>query len=185
MSNTPDQPPPLLMKIPRKRNRCRLGDRSAITAAVVTGSIGVLTPIGVGVAGVSDAAVPQEQVARGADRVAWIRCRTTGVPRYFPVVADREDAWTRYPAQRASAPSISFVNAGEEKPTAFTGEVPPRGLLHRLHAGAEGLSVPLPHERVQAQRLAGERRRRGGRAGDGYASGVDSPGEDGRRQFNR
>lgn len=139
MSNTPDQPPPSLVKIPGTGSNNR---RSffAITAAVVTGSIAVLTPIGVGIAAFL---TPLFRKSKSPEvRIALLdQVPDDGVPRYFPVVADREDAWTRYPAQRVGAVYL-IRRAGEEKPTAFTAKCPHAGCFIGYTPGAKVFQCP-------------------------------------------
>lgn len=139
MSNTPDQPPQRSVKIPGVPAENR---RSffAITAAVATGSIAVLTPIGVGVAAFL---TPLFRRSKSPEvRVALLdQVPDDGMPRYFPVVADREDAWTRYPAQRVGAVYL-IRQAGEEKPTAFTAKCPHAGCFIGYTPGAKAFQCP-------------------------------------------
>jgi menaquinol-cytochrome c reductase iron-sulfur subunit len=139
MSNTPDQPPPSLVKIPGTESATR---RSffAVTAALVTGSIAVLTPLGVGIAAFL---TPLFRRSKSPEvRVALLsQVPDDGVPRYFPVVADREDAWTRYPAQRVGAVYL-IRNAGDETPTAFTAKCPHAGCFIGFTPGAKVFQCP-------------------------------------------
>ena len=151
MSNTPDQPPPSLIKIPETGSASR---RSffAITAAVVTGSIAVLTPVGVGIAAFL---TPLFRKSKSPEvRIALLdQVPDDGMPRYFPVVADREDAWTRYPAQRVGAVYL-IREAGEEKPTAFTAKCPHAGCFIGYTPGAKVFQCPC---HTSAFKLNGER----------------------------
>jgi menaquinol-cytochrome c reductase iron-sulfur subunit len=124
----------------------------AITAAVVTGSIAVLTPIGVGIAAFL---TPLFRKSKSPEvRIALLdQVPDDGMPRYFPVVADREDAWTRYPAQRVGAVYL-IRNAGEEKPTAFTAKCPHAGCFIGYTPGAKVFQCPC---HTSAFKLNGER----------------------------
>lgn len=112
----------------------------AITAAVVTGGIAVLTPIGVGLAAFL---TPLFRKSKSPEvRIALLdQVPDDGMPRYFPVVADREDAWTRYPAQRVGAVYLIRL-AGEEKPTAFTAKCPHAGCFIGYTPGAKVFQCP-------------------------------------------
>lgn len=137
MSNIPDLPPSSTIKPASPANR-----RSffAAAAAVVTGSLAVLTPIGVGVGAFL---TPLFRRSRSPEvRIALLdQVPDDGRPRYFPVVADREDAWTRYPAQRVGAVYL-IRQAGESKPTAFTAKCPHAGCFIGYTAGAKVFQCP-------------------------------------------
>ena len=137
MSNTPDLPPSSTIHPAPSADR-----RSffAVAAAVVTGSLAVLTPIGVGVAAFL---TPLFRRSKSPEvRVALLdQVPDDGTPRYFPVVADREDAWNRYPAQRVGAVYL-IRQAGEEKPTAFTAKCPHAGCFIGYTAGAKVFQCP-------------------------------------------
>ena len=140
MSNPSDQTPPTLsIKTPDAPVENR---RSffAVTAALVTGSIAVLTPIGVGIAAFL---TPLFRKSKSPEvRIALLdQVPDDGMPRYFPVVADREDAWTRYPAQRVGAVYLIRL-AGEEKPTAFTAKCPHAGCFIGYTPGAKVFQCP-------------------------------------------
>jgi menaquinol-cytochrome c reductase iron-sulfur subunit len=120
---SPMPPPPATVQTadPPKNRRSFF----AAAAAVVTGGIAVLTPIGVGIASFltplfRKSTSPEVRVAL-LDQVP-----DDGRPRYFPVVAAREDAWTGYPAQRVGAVYL-VRQAGEAKPVAFTAKCPHAG----------------------------------------------------------
>jgi Rieske Fe-S protein len=109
-------------------------------AAVVTGTIAVLTPLGVGVAAFLSplfrkSQSPKVQIAL-LDQVP-----DDGQPRVFPVIAPREDAWTRYPAQRIGAVYL-IRNKGEAKPTAFTAKCPHAGCFIGYSAGDKLFKCP-------------------------------------------
>ena len=146
-----DIPPQLSVKIPGAFVENR---RSffAITAAVVAGSIAVLTPIGVGIAAFL---TPLFRKSKSPEvRIALLdQVPDDGLPRYFPVVADREDAWTRYPAQRVGAVYL-IREAGQETPTAFTAKCPHAGCFIGYTPGAKVFQCPC---HTSAFKLNGER----------------------------
>jgi menaquinol-cytochrome c reductase iron-sulfur subunit len=85
----------------------------------------VLTPLGIGLAAFLSPLF--RRTNSSLVRVALLeQAPDDGKPRYFPVVADRDDAWTRYPAQRIGAVYL-VRHPGQEKPTAFTAKCPHAG----------------------------------------------------------
>ena len=73
-----------------------------------------------------------------------------GLPHSFPVVTDRVDAWTKYPAQRVG--SVYLIRQpGEEKPIALTAKCPHAGCFIGYNPGDDFVSLPMPHEHVQAR----------------------------------
>jgi len=125
---TPDEPP---------ENR-----RSFFAAAmaVAAGSVAVLAPLGVGIASFL---TPLFRKSKSSQvRVALLdQVPDDGMPRYFPVIADRQDAWTRYPAQRIGAVYL-VRNAGAEKPIAFTAKCPHAGCFIGYAAGEDLFKCP-------------------------------------------
>ena len=112
----------------------------ASVAAIVTGAIAVLTPLGVGIASFltplfRKSKSPQVRVAL-LDQVP-----DDGRPRYFPVVAAREDAWTRYPGQRVGAVYL-VRKPGDAKPTAFTAKCPHAGCFIGYTPGEDLFKCP-------------------------------------------
>ena len=109
-------------------------------AAVVTGSLALLTPIGVGIASFL---TPLFRKSKSAEvRVALLdQVPDDGMPRYFPVIAEREDAWTRYPAQRIGAVYL-VRKAGQPKPDAFTAKCPHAGCYIGYTPGEDLFKCP-------------------------------------------
>jgi menaquinol-cytochrome c reductase iron-sulfur subunit len=131
-------PPPLDVKSTDRPN----GRRSFLAAslAVLTGGIAVLTPIGVGIASFLSPLFRKGSSSKV--RVALLeQVPDDGQPRFFPVIADREDAWTRYPAQRVGAVYL-VRKAGEEKPTAFTAKCPHAGCFIGYTPGDDLFKCP-------------------------------------------
>ena len=109
-------------------------------AALVTGSVALLTPIGIGIASFL---TPLFRKTKSAEvRVALLdQIPDDGLPRYFPVIAEREDAWTRYPAQRIGAVYL-VRKAGEPKPIAFTAKCPHAGCYIGYAPGEDLFKCP-------------------------------------------
>jgi menaquinol-cytochrome c reductase iron-sulfur subunit len=118
------------------------GRRSFLAAslAILAGAVAVLTPIGVGIASFLTPLFRKGSSSKV--RVALLdQVPDDGRPRYFPVVADREDAWTRYPAQRVGAVYL-IRQSGEEKPTAFTAKCPHAGCFIGYTPGEDLFKCP-------------------------------------------
>jgi menaquinol-cytochrome c reductase iron-sulfur subunit len=134
--NTPTDSPDAHTTLPPASRRSFL----AAAAALITGGIAVLTPLGVGIASFLTplfrrSKSPQVRVAL-LDQVP-----DDGRPRYFPVVAAREDAWTRYPGQRVGAVYL-VRQPGEAMPTAFTAKCPHAGCFIGYTPGEELFKCP-------------------------------------------
>jgi len=112
----------------------------AAAMAIVTGAIAVLTPIGVGIASFL---TPLFRKSKSPEvRVALLsQVPDDGRPRYFPVVAAREDAWTRYPGQRIGAVYL-VRNPGDTVPTAFTAKCPHAGCFIGYTPGDDLFKCP-------------------------------------------
>jgi Rieske Fe-S protein len=93
---------------------------------LIAGGIAVLTPLAVGLA--SFVSPLRRQARKTATvRVALLdQIPDDGVPRSFAVLADRVDAWNRYPAQRIGAVYL-VRKQGEREPVAFTAKCPHAG----------------------------------------------------------
>jgi menaquinol-cytochrome c reductase iron-sulfur subunit len=131
-------PPPVYIKSPDAPPSRRSFFAAAI--AILAGSIAILTPIGVGVVSFL---TPLFRKSKSSEvRVALLdQVPDDGRPRSFPVVADREDAWTRYPAQRIGAVYL-VRNLGAAKPTAFTAKCPHAGCFIGYTPGEELFKCP-------------------------------------------
>jgi menaquinol-cytochrome c reductase iron-sulfur subunit len=133
-----DTPPPIDIKSPDQPD----GRRSFLAAslAILTGAVAVLTPICVGIA--SFLTPLFRKGGSSKVRVALLdQVPDDGRPRYFPVVADREDAWTRYPGQRVGAVYL-IRKAGEQEPTAFTAKCPHAGCFIGYTPGEDLFKCP-------------------------------------------
>ena len=108
--------------------------------AVLTGALATVTPLAVGVASFLTPLFRKRETAKV--RVALLdQVPADGLPRYFPVIADREDAWNRYPGQRIGA--IYLVrNSGETTPIAFSAKCPHAGCFIGYELGQELFQCP-------------------------------------------
>jgi Rieske Fe-S protein len=106
----------------------------------VTGAIAVLTPLGVGLA--SFFSPLRRKASSTMVRVALLdQVPDDGTPRSFPVLADRVDAWNRYPSQRIGAVYL-VRNKGEQEPVAFTAKCPHAGCFIGYTAGDDAFKCP-------------------------------------------
>ncbi|MEM9657774.1 MAG: Rieske 2Fe-2S domain-containing protein [Planctomycetota bacterium] len=116
--------------------------RSFLTAAaaVVVGSVAVFVPLAIGAASFLTPLFRRSKHAQV--RVALLdQVPGDGIPRFFPVVADRQDAWNRYPAQRVGAVYL-IRSEGAEKPTAFTAKCPHAGCFIGYAPGDDRFKCP-------------------------------------------
>ena len=93
--------------------------------AITFGTLGVLVPVGAGVAMLSDPL--RRRAAAGAKiRVASIDALPKdGTPRKFPIIASRVDAWNKYPDAPVGA--VYLRRAGENKVEALNVVCPHAG----------------------------------------------------------
>lgn len=130
--------------------------RSFVTvlAALVTGAIAVLTPMAAGLA--TFVSPLRRRATSSKVRVALLdQTPDDGVPRMFPVLADRVDAWNRYPSQRVGAVYL-VRKQGEQTPVAFTAKCPHAGCFIGYTAGADQFKCPC---HTSAFKLDGARMR--------------------------
>ena len=108
--------------------------------AVVTGALAMLVPLG---AGIASFLTPLFRKSKSPQvRIALLsQVPDDGLPRYFPVVADREDAWNRYPQQRIGAVYL-VREVGEKIPTAFTAKCPHAGCFIGYSFGDAHFNCP-------------------------------------------
>ncbi|MEQ8212103.1 MAG: Rieske (2Fe-2S) protein [Lacipirellulaceae bacterium] len=100
-------------------------DRRTAIAAILAGAAAVLTPIAAGVASFLTPLFKKKESPKV--RVALLsQVPEDGVPRSFPVITDRQDAWTGYEASKVGAVFL-VRNSGEKVPTAFTAKCPHAG----------------------------------------------------------
>lgn len=111
-----------------------------VAAAIVTGAIAVLTPLAIGIAAFLTPLFRRRQ--NSLVRVALLdQAPADGRPRFFPIVADRRDAWNRYAEQRVGAVYL-IREPGEEQPLALTAKCPHAGCFIGYSNGDEAFSCP-------------------------------------------
>ena len=116
--------------------------RSFITvvAAIAAGTVAMVTPLAAGVATFLTPLFRRR--SSSTVRVALLdQVPDDGVPRYFSVISDHDDAWTRYPAQRLGA--VYLIRAkGAKAPIAFTAKCPHAGCFIGYTPGAKEFQCP-------------------------------------------
>ena len=112
----------------------------AVAAALVAGALAVLTPLAAGVASFLSPMFRKTSSSRV--RLALLeQAPDDGVPRAFPVLLDRVDAWTGHPAQRIG--SVYLVrNPGDERPIALTAKCPHAGCFIGYTPGDAAFRCP-------------------------------------------
>jgi menaquinol-cytochrome c reductase iron-sulfur subunit len=126
----------------------------AVVTTIVAGTVAIVTPL---VAGIVTFLSPLFKKSSSTKvRVALLdQVPDDGMPRAFPVITDRVDAWTKYPAQRVG--SVYLIrNAGEEKPVAFTAKCPHAGCFIGYRPGDDMFRCPC---HTSAFKLDGTRAR--------------------------
>ena len=104
-------------------------------AAVLCGGVGLLIPAAAGVVAFLN---PLRQKSQGGQfmRLASLDVLPAdGTPRKVPVIADRTDAWNRFPAEPIGA---VFLRRVGEKVEALQVALSPRRLLDRLRESPQG-----------------------------------------------
>lgn len=122
--------------------------------AIVTGGLAMLAPIG---AGILSFLSPLFRKASSPEvRVALLdQVPDDGKPYFFPVVTDRQDAWTQYKAQKVGAVYL-IREPGAETPIAFTAKCPHAGCSIGYSAEEEKFKCPC---HTSAFKLDGSRAR--------------------------
>jgi Rieske Fe-S protein len=112
----------------------------AAVAAIVTGGLAALAPVGAGLATFFSPLFRRSKPAQV--RVALLdQVPDDGLPRFFPVLADRVDAWNRQPAQRIGAVYL-VREKGAKEPVAFTAKCPHAGCFIGYTAGEDAFKCP-------------------------------------------
>jgi len=112
----------------------------AAMVAVGAGALAMLTPVAVGFATFLSPLFRKHK--NHHVRVALLsQVPDDGLPRYFPVLTDREDAWNRTPQQRVGAVYL-VRSAGEAQPIAFTAKCPHAGCFIGTTSGADHFKCP-------------------------------------------
>ncbi len=96
-------------------------------AAIVIGGLVTLFPLAAGLMVFVDPLVRRQGKARGMLKVTALdSVPDDGVPRAFPIVTDRTDAWTYYPSQPIGAVFLRREK-GQKTPVAFQTTCPHAG----------------------------------------------------------
>jgi menaquinol-cytochrome c reductase iron-sulfur subunit len=112
----------------------------AAATTVVAGALVVLTPLAVGVASFLSPLFRKQKSFKV--RVALLsQTLDDGLPRYFPVSVDREDAWNRYPDQQVGGVYL-VRQPGTEQPIAFTAKCPHAGCFIGYTKGDDHFQCP-------------------------------------------
>ena len=112
----------------------------AVALAIVAGGLATLTPLAVGIVAFLSPLFRKRESPQV--RVALMeQVPDDGVPRSFPVTANRVDAWNRYPAQRVGAVYL-VRKPGEKKPVAFSAKCPHAGCFIGYTPGADQFNCP-------------------------------------------
>jgi len=108
--------------------------------AVLAGAVAILTPLAAGVASFLSPLFRKSQSP--TVRVALLsQVPDDGMPHFFSVVADRQDAWNRYLQQRIGAVYL-VRQPGRLVPTAFTAKCPHAGCYVGYTPGDEQFVCP-------------------------------------------
>lgn len=126
----------------------------AVVTTIVAGGIAILTPLAVGI--VTFFSPLFKKSSSSKVRVALLdQVPDDGMPRAFPIVTDRIDAWTKYPAQRIG--SVYLIRRpGEEKPLALAAKCPHAGCFISYTPGDSMFRCPC---HTSAFKLDGTRAR--------------------------
>lgn len=106
----------------------------------MAGGVAIVTPLAAGVATFLSPLFRK----RGSStvRVALLdQVPDDGVPRYFSVMSDRDDAWTRYSSQRLGAVYL-IRSKGANVPVAFTAKCPHAGCFIGYTPGDDEFKCP-------------------------------------------
>ncbi len=107
--------------------------------AMVTGAVAVMTPVAVGIATFLSPLFRRAQSPKV--RVALLdQVPDDGMPRSFPVIADRVDAWNR--SQQRIGAVYLVRQPGEPLPTAFTAKCPHAGCFIGYATGESEFKCP-------------------------------------------
>ncbi len=121
---------------------CPAGDRRSFVAklvAVVSGGAALLVPLASGLVVFLG---PLWRKARSPQvRVALLsQVPEDGIPRFFPVRADRVDAWNRYPQQRVGG--VYLLREKGQEPIALTAKCPHAGCFIGYVRGSDVFQCP-------------------------------------------
>lgn len=118
-----------------RREFCRYG----------TVALGTLMGLALGVPGVAYLLDPLGKKSKvgAARRLARLGELTPGVPKSFPVVEERQDAWVKYPREPVGSVWLVRQPEGAETPVvAFSAECPHLGCAINLNADGRSFLCP-------------------------------------------
>lgn len=112
----------------------------ASLGALIAGGLATLAPLGAGLAAFVTPLFRKN--ASQEIRVALLeQVPDDGLPHYFPVIAERRDAWTRYPQQRIGAVYL-VREPGAQTPLALTAICPHAGCFIGYASGDDHFRCP-------------------------------------------
>lgn len=111
-----------------------------VLVALVTGAVAVLTPVAVGIASFLTPLFRKAKTPKV--RLALLeQVPDDGVPRFFPVVAQRDDAWNRYDQSRLGG--VYLVRTpGSAEPYCLTAKCPHAGCFIGYTPGDDRFQCP-------------------------------------------
>lgn len=112
-------------EIQSEKIKLQHGERRRSFLAMLAGGLAMLGPVGAGIWAFMS---PLFRKAESPQvRVALLnQVPDDGLPHFFSVVADRQDAWTKYDQQKVGAVYL-VRQPGQKTPTAFTAKCPHAG----------------------------------------------------------
>ncbi|MEZ6148290.1 MAG: Rieske (2Fe-2S) protein [Planctomycetaceae bacterium] len=114
--------------------------------AVVVGAIVGLVPIVAGAVTMFDPLIKRRRSVLGTDDEGFLKVTSassldsTGAPRMFPVIADLQDAWNKFPNTEIGSVYLWKTSEGEIK--AFTSRCPHLGCTVNYKAGEKLFGCP-------------------------------------------
>jgi menaquinol-cytochrome c reductase iron-sulfur subunit len=126
--------------------------------AIAANGLGALIALVVAVPGVAYLLDPLRRKARGGELRALpvtLKELPVGVPRQFPIIDERQDAWVQYPPEPVGSVWLVRESEGpQSKVVAFTSECPHLGCAINLSADGQSFFCPC---HASAFKLDGER----------------------------
>ena len=111
-----------------------------VVTTIVAGALATLVPLACGVATFLSPLFRKHKYHQV--RIALLsQVPDDGLPRYFPVSVDRQDAWNRYPQQRVGAVYL-IRQSGAAEPIALTAKCPHAGCFIGYTPGSDGFKCP-------------------------------------------
>lgn len=112
----------------------------AVVTTIVAGGLAMLTPLAVGIVTFLNPLFRKHK--NHQVRIALLsQVPDDGLPRYFPVSVDRQDAWNRYSQQRVGAVYL-IRQSGAATPIALTAKCPHAGCFVGYTPGDDQFKCP-------------------------------------------